>query len=80
MQEIRFALRRLGGHRWFSVAVVLTLAVGIGINTTVFTLVHAVLFKPLPFPNGPRIVTVTSTRPADDGTFNTSYLDFLDLR
>jgi putative ABC transport system permease protein len=60
LQDLRFALRMLGSHRWFSLAVIATLALGIGINTTVFTLVNAVLFKPVPIPGGERIVTVSN--------------------
>ena len=58
MQDIRFALRLIATGRWFSAAVVVTLALGIGINTTVFTLVNAVLFKPVPFPDGERLVAI----------------------
>src|SRR5215217_2494258 len=56
--DLRFALRMISAHRWFSCAVIITLALGIGINTTVFTLVNAVLFKPIPLPNGSRLVTI----------------------
>ena len=59
LNDLRFALRMIGSHRWFSLAVIVTLALGIGINTTVFTLVNAVLFKPVPIPGGERIVTVS---------------------
>ncbi len=59
LQDLRFAFRMIGSHRWFSLAVIVTLALGIGINTTVFTLVNAVLFKPVPIPGGERIVTVS---------------------
>ena len=59
MNDLRFAFRMIAAHRWFSAAVIVTLALGIGINTTVFTLVNAVLFKPVPIPGGERIVTVT---------------------
>ncbi len=58
LQDLRFAFRMLASHRWFSAAVIVTLALGIGINTTVFTLVNAVLFKPVPIPGGERIVTI----------------------
>jgi len=56
--DLRFAFRMIATHRWFSAAVIATLAFGIGINTTVFTLVNAVLFKPVPIPGGERLVTV----------------------
>ncbi len=49
-QDMRYALRGILAHRWFSAAIVLTLALGIGLNTMVFTLVNAVLFKPVPVP------------------------------
>ncbi len=58
LNDLRFAFRMIATHRWFSAAVVATLALGIGINTTVFTLVNAVLFKPVPIPGGERLVTV----------------------
>lgn len=60
LHDLRFALRMIAAHRWFSLAVIATLALGIGINTTVFTLVNAVLFKPVPIPGGDRIVTVAN--------------------
>jgi putative ABC transport system permease protein len=60
LQDLRFAFRMIAAHRWFSLAVIVTLALGIGINTTVFTLVNAVLFKPVPIPGGERIVTVAN--------------------
>jgi putative ABC transport system permease protein len=81
VHDIRFALRSIAGRPWFTLAIVATLALGIGINTTVFTLVNAVLFKPLPFPNGDRLVTVANRRPADgDRNLSVSYLDLQDLR
>ena len=54
LNDLRFAFRMIATHRWFSAAVVATFAlgIGIGINTTVFTLVNAVLFKPVPIPGG----------------------------
>lgn len=63
LHDLRFALRMIATHRWFSLAVIVTLALGIGINTTVFTLVNAVLFKPVPIPGGERIVTIANYNP-----------------
>jgi predicted permease len=56
--DLRFALRMILAHRWFSAAVVVTLALGIGLNTMVFTLVNAVLFKPVGVAGGARLMTV----------------------
>ncbi len=60
LHDLRFAFRQLAAHRWFSLAVIVTLALGIGINTTVFTLVNAVLFKPVPVPGGERLAVVSN--------------------
>ncbi|MBA4137779.1 MAG: hypothetical protein C0518_10725 [Opitutus sp.] len=60
LHDLRFAFRQLVRHRWFSAAVIVTLALGIGINTTVFTLVNAVLFKPVPVPGGERLAVVSN--------------------
>jgi hypothetical protein len=57
--DLRFALRMILSHRWFSSAVVITLALGIGLNTMVFTLVNAVLLKPIAVPGGERLVAIT---------------------
>jgi hypothetical protein len=48
--DLRCAIRAIWSHRWFSAAVVFTLALGIGLNTMVFTLINAVLFKPYQCP------------------------------
>jgi putative ABC transport system permease protein len=81
-QDLRFALRMLLSHRWFSSAVVATLALGIGLNTMVFTLVNAVLFKPVPVPGGDRLVSVRNRNLAQAGSggMGVSYPDFRDYR
>ncbi|HVU25344.1 MAG TPA: ABC transporter permease [Opitutus sp.] len=81
LHDLRFALRMIRTHRWFSAAVIITLALGIGINTTVFTLTNAVLFKPVPVPNGDRLVTVSNyrlTNPQDH--MGICWLDYLDYK
>src|SRR6185312_7400884 len=49
LQDLRFALRLLIKERWFSAVAIVALALGIGLNATVFTLVNAVLIRGLPF-------------------------------
>jgi putative ABC transport system permease protein len=56
LQDLRFAARGIWRARVFSLIVILTLAVGIGANTAIFSAVYAVLLKPLPFPSGERLV------------------------
>lgn len=81
IQDLRYAVRMIRQHPWFSAAIIGTLALGIGVNTTVFTLVNAVLFKPLPFPSGDRIVMVSATVPAQGrNEVGLSYPDIRDFR
>src|ERR1700733_15224435 len=56
LQDIRYAARGIWRARVFSLIVILTLAVGIGANTAIFSAVYAVVLKPLPFPSGDRLV------------------------
>src|ERR1700741_4478683 len=58
LSELRFALRGLARNRAFTAATVLTLALGIGANTAVFTLVDGVLIRPLPFRDSERLVSL----------------------
>src|SRR6185437_6063885 len=58
--DLRVALRMIAAHRWFSAAVIATLAFGIGLNTMVFTLIDAAEFKPVPVPNGERLIAIVT--------------------
>src|SRR4029450_3726240 len=80
-QDLRFAFRMIRKNPWFSAAIVMTLAVGMGVNTTVFSLVNGVLYKPLPFPGGERLVMVSADNVSSAGDFGEmSSADFRDFR
>src|ERR1043165_2378620 len=61
LQDLRYAFRALLKHRNFTAAALLTLALGIGINTSIFTLLYSVAFRKLPVKNPERVVNVYQT-------------------
>jgi len=79
LQDLRFAFRLLVKDRWFTGVAVIALALGIGVNATVFTFVNAVLIRGLPFDDPDRIMAV-GTRDARNRDRGMSYPDFEDYR
>src|SRR5687767_1141733 len=78
-QDVRYAARLLIKDRWFTIVAAVALALGIGVNATVFTFVNAVLLRGLPFDNPDRIMWV-GTRNAQRQDRPMSILDYEDWR
>ena len=79
LRDLRYSLRMLGNDLSFSTLAVLTLALGIGVNTAVFSLLNPVLFPPLPYPNAQELVRVFRTVPQSD-SWSLSVPGYLDYR
>ena len=78
-QDIRYGLRLLLKNKGFAAVAILALALGVGANTAIFSLVNGILLRPLPFPNAEQIVYFEGRNPSQGITdSNISYPDFVD--
>ena len=68
-RDLRYAFRMLRKTPGFTLVALITLAVGIGVNTAVFTVVNALLFRPLPFPDPGRLATLLTVSTSPRGVF-----------
>ncbi len=87
LQDVRFAIRQFRRSPGFTAAVILTLALGIGATTAIFSLVDGILLRPLPFPQADRLVAintlefpsgVTTSNPDAGYPVDSSYPNFFD--
>ena len=79
MQDIRYALRWLRRSPGFAAVAILSIGLGVGVNTAMFSLVDTLLFKPLPVRDPASLVDVFTSSTDGDEYATSSYPDYLDL-
>jgi putative ABC transport system permease protein len=77
-QDFRYAIRALAKNKGFTVVALLTLAIGMGATTAIFSVVNAVLLRPLPFPQPERLIKVEERHP-EWANFGFTYANFVDI-
>ena len=81
LSDVRYAVRNLSRRPGFTIIAVITLALGIGANTCIFSAINALLLKPLPFPELDRVVAVWDKLPRRGIVHNeVTFANYLDLK
>ena len=80
IDNIRFAIRQLRKNPGFAALAILTLALGIGANAAMFTVIDSVLLRPLPYRDAGRIVAISPGAPTETVAQSTSWLNYRDIR
>jgi putative ABC transport system permease protein len=79
LQDLRYGLRMLASNAGFAVVAVLTLTLGIGANTAIFSVINGVLLQPLPYQESGRLLVMSEKTPEFD-SMSISYPNFVDWK
>jgi len=80
LQDVRYALRMLAKSPGFTLVALLTLAIGVGANTAIFTLVDSILLRPLSYPQSNQLVHISDVQPPHEIVSSADYAEFSDWR
>jgi len=79
-QDVRFAFRALGKSPWFAALAIVTLALGIAVNTSVFSIINGFILRPMPVHHPEQLAVLALQQAGDHSLQKFSYPDFVDLR
>jgi predicted permease len=79
-QDLRYAFRALRNSPWFAAIAVVTLALGIAVNTSIFSIINGFILRPLPVPHAEQLAVLSLQQAGDHALQKFSYPDFVDLR
>jgi len=79
-QDLRYAVRALGKSPWFAALAIVTLALGIAANTSIFSVVNGFLLRPMPVPHAEQLAVLSLQQAGDRTLQKFSYRDFVELR
>ncbi|MGH9444955.1 MAG: ABC transporter permease, partial [Terriglobia bacterium] len=80
VQDFKYGLRQLGHNPGFTAVAVIALALGIGANTAIFSVVNAVLLEPLPYPESSQLIALSETNRRSGHNIQVSGADFMDWK
>jgi len=80
LQDLRYALRAFLKSPWFAMLAIVTLALGIAVNTTIFSVINGFLLRPLPVSRPEQLVVLSLQQGGDKALQHFSYSDYVDLR
>src|SRR5260370_26496092 len=78
-QDLRFAFRALGKSPWFAAIAIVTLALGIAVNTSIFSIINGFLLRPMPVPHSEQLAVLALQQSGVKSFQNFSYPYYLDL-